>query len=133
MSNALRAATHELLWAALPLRDVLRHEKRAAFILAWTRASQAFCTGHFKADKTPLQHARDEAVRLHQLSLEACAAFGVKGHELVPHYNARADGGFHSGSDPVIALAALTMQAARVAQALLDQQEAKEASHAATD
>jgi len=133
MRDELRAAMNDLLWATLPLRDVLKQARRAAFMQAWSRASQAYCTGAFKPEKTPLQHPHEEALKLHMLCLDACAALGVKGHELVPHYNDRADAGFHAQGDATAPLTALAMECARIAQALLDQQDVREARHAAAD
>lgn len=129
--NDLRTALNDLLWTSLPFRDVLKGDRRAFFVAAWARASKAYCSGRFNADETSLQNPREEALRLHLLCLETCAALGVKGHDLVPHYNARADAGFFEGADAAAPLASLAMQAARVGQALIAETQAKDEAHAA--
>lgn len=131
MTGVLRIALNDLLWTSLPLRDALKGDHRAFFVSAWARASAALCKGRFTIDETPLQSARDEALRLHALCLETCAALGIKGHDLVPHYNDRADAGFFASGDAVEALAALGMLAGRTAQALIAAEKEKDEAHAA--
>jgi hypothetical protein len=124
--SPLAEALNNLLWASLPLRNVLKPPARAAFIASWSAGSKALCTGVFKVDETPLPSPREAAIRLHRRCLDACAALGVRPHDLVPHFNGRAEDGFSCAGDAADALTLLGAEAARTAHALLAARGEKE-------
>lgn len=121
--NPLAEALTDLVWATLPLRNVLKGEARARFMSVWARASKALCEDRFKADEAPLQNPREAAIRLHARCLAACAALGVRPHELVPHFNDAADGGFIEQGDPANHIVLLGLEAVRTARALVAARE----------
>lgn len=122
MSPHTEALT-DLVWATLPLRNALKGETRARFMHVWARASKALCEERFTADETPLQHPREAAIRLHARCLAACAALGVRPHELVPQFNDAADGGFMAPGDPANHVVLLGIEAVHVARALVAARE----------
>lgn len=124
--NAIAEALTGLVWATMPLRNVLKGEARTQFMESWCKASKALCEGHFKADETPLADPRAAAIRLHRQCLLTCAALGVKPHDLVPQFNDRADSGFLAIGNPTDQLVLLGREAMRTAHALVAAQAAKE-------
>lgn len=122
-ASPLASALNNLLWATLPLRNVLAGDARAAFMAAWRGGSDALCKGLFSADEEPQKSPREAAIELCRHTLDACAALGVKPHDLVPLFNDRADGGFAATKPPLDALTFLARSAARTARLTLDRQE----------
>jgi len=116
----LDEALNNLLWATAPLRGVLKGEARAAFIDAWAQGSKALCRGVFTAGEEELKSPRKAAEELFRHTLDACAALGVKPHDLVPMFNDRADGGFTTPKQPLDALTLLGRSAARTARLTLE-------------
>lgn len=121
--NALREALGDMVWATLPLRNVLKGEARAKFMAIWGKASKALCEDRFKADETPLTDPRAAAIRLHRQTLRACAALGVKPHDLVPQFNDAADSGFLAAGDAADHLTFLGLETLRTARALMNARE----------
>lgn len=116
----LEEALNNLLWATAPLRGVLKGAARAAFIDAWAQGSKALCRGVFNAGEDGLKSPREAAEELFRHTLDACAALGVKPHDLVPMFNDRADGGFMTQKQPLDALTLLGRSAARTARLTLE-------------
>lgn len=124
--NPLAEALTDMVWATLPLRNVLKGEARTKFMGVWARASKALCEERFKPDEAPLQHPREAAIRLHALCLTACEALGVRPHELVPQFNDAAEGGFVAQGDAADHIVRLGLAATSTARALVAAREEKE-------
>lgn len=91
-------ALSALLWATLPLRNVLKGEPRANFMAAWCAASDALCKGVFNGPEAPPEDARKAATYLFRQSLHAALALGVKPHELTPEFNRIVEDGGATGN-----------------------------------
>lgn len=109
-----------LLWATMPLRNVLKGDVRAAFISAWSAASIALTRNVFNPPEEAVKHPREAAIELFRHTLDACAGLGVKPHELVPMFNDRADAGFPAQKQPLDALTLLGRSALRTARLSLE-------------
>lgn len=116
----LEHALSDLLWTTLPFRNVVKGETRANFIAAWAAGTAALTKGRFKAEEEAVQNPRAAAVEMFRHTLAACAALGVKPHELTPLFNDKADGGFLAAGDPLDALTLLGRSAARTARLTLE-------------
>ena len=112
VSEALQA----LLWATMPLRNVLKGEARANFMAAWCAASDALCKGAFSGPEAPPEHARKAAVYLFRQSLRVALALGVKPHELTPEFNniVEGDGATGSAEDALTLLGRYALSTARL-------------------
>lgn len=119
MSQRDEAFTN-LLWATMPLRNVLKGDVRAAFMSAWSAASMALTRDVFNPPEAEVKNSRKAAEELFRHTLDACAALGVKPHELVPMFNDRADAGFSTQKQPLDALTLLGRSALRTAQLTLE-------------
>lgn len=128
--KATQEALSDLLWATFAFRNLVKGESRAQFLTVWNAASKALCRGVFKADEVPLESPRAEAIRLHRRCLDICAALGVKPHELVPHFNERADTGLLAQGHPADHVILLALDATRVARAITAKREAANVSAA---
>lgn len=100
VSEALTA----LLWATLPLRNVLKGDARANFMAAWCAASNALSKGAFNGPETPPEDARKAATYLFRQSLHAALALGVKPHELTPEFNRIVEDGPQASAEDALTL-----------------------------
>ena len=122
-TSPLADALSNLLFACLPLRNVLKGDARTAFMAAWRAGTDALCNGVFKPDEEAVKAPREAAIELFRHTLDACAGLGVKPHDLVPLFNDRADGGFTTQKQPLDALSLLGRSALRTARLTLDRKD----------
>ena len=73
-TSPLADALSNLLFACLPLRNVLKGDARTAFMAAWRAGTDALCNGVFKPDEEAVKAPREAAIELfrHTLFRQAC-------------------------------------------------------------
>ena len=114
-------AHSDLVWASLPLKDVLRGEQRAAFIRALTASTATLSGRTIEHEADAPQHPREAAEQMHRQCLLACIALGVPARDLVPQFNQLVESNCAQENTAPYRLAELGKAVASTAFAMLDQ------------
>ncbi len=120
MSTETPGALSDLIWAALPLKDVLKGEQRAALVAALTCATGALSGRSVEPHDGAPMHPRKAAEEMHRQCLLACLALGVPPRNLVPQFHHTIECGAPNEKTAPYTLAKLGKSVSATANAMLE-------------
>ncbi len=120
MSTETPGALSDLIWAALPLKDILKGDQRAALVAALTSATGALCGRSIAPQDGSPMRPRQAAVEMHRQCLRACLALGVPARDLVPQFHQTIESGAENKTTVPYRLAKLGKAVSATANAMLE-------------
>lgn len=87
MGTDLKPALSDLIWASLPLKDLLKGDQRAAFVQALASGTAALSGRYLESPDGAAMHPAQAAEAMHRQCLLTCLALGVPPRNLAPQFN----------------------------------------------
>ena len=120
MSTETPGALSDLIWAALPLKDILKGDQRAALVAALNCATAALSGRSVDPQDGAPMRPRQAAEEMHMQCLLACLALGVPARDLVPQFHKITESGAPQENTVPYRLAKLGKAVATTAKTMLE-------------